>query len=552
MRRFIRLFLLVAFAAGSAGGLTSVAAEDARAGDAREIVNYRCPMHPWITAKSPNSKCTICGMNLTPVFAGDGNAAVGDDSVKLSGATASIIGVATAPAKIAPLVLTLRVNGAIGEDDTRHRALSARVPGRLEKLYVDQVGIEVAAGQPFADFYSPEMLTAQRLYLQNFRLHGTAGAVSGSDLATTREKLLDFGLIADDIKKLETEQKPSEKFLLRSPYGGTVTSRRAYEGQYVKVDDVLFEIGDFSQLWFVFDAYERDLPLLKINQPVAVTLTSLPGETITAPITFIDPNLNPTTRTARGRVVLDNPQRRILNGQTATGVVRIETAPALLIPRSAILYTHATPCAYVATGEGNYQFRPLTLGKIGDREAEVLSGVAAGEKVVTSAALIIDSQSQLAHIATPAAVAPMAMAENAAPKMPMTPVVLPEDLVRAMLAATAALAGDNLGEYQKQLPILQAAVGQVGGEAGELLSPRSAKLVAGENLTEAREPFEAFSSAVADLVRAQPAANRQARIFQCSMSPVLGTSRWLQPRDQDAVRNPFFGLTMLDCGAELQ
>ncbi|GHS91437.1 hypothetical protein FACS1894139_07020 [Planctomycetales bacterium] len=548
MRRFIRLFLLVALAAGSADGFSRavVVAEDAR-----EIVNYRCPMHPWITAKSSNSKCTICGMNLTPVFAGDGNAAVGDDSVKLNSATESVIGVATAAAKVAPLTLTLRVNGTIGEDETRHRALSARVPGRLEKLYVDQVGLEVAAGQPFADFYSPEMLTAQRLYLQNFRLHANAGAVSGSDLATTREKLLDFGLIADDIKKLETEQKPSEKFLLRSPYGGTVTSRRAYEGQYVKVDDILFEIGDFSQLWFVFDAYERDLPLLKINQPVAVTLTSLPGETITAPITFIDPNLNPTTRTARGRVVLNNPQRRILNGQTATGVVRIETAPTLLIPRSAILYTHATPCAYVATGEGNYQFRPLTLGKIGDREAEVLSGVAAGEKVVTAAALIIDSQSQLAHITTPAA-ASMPTAESAALKMPMTPVVLPDDLVRSMLAATAALAGDNLGEYQKQLPLLQTAAGQVGGEAGEILSPLTAKLVAGENLTAAREPFEAFSSAVADLVRAQPAATRQARIFQCSMSPVLGTSRWLQPRDQDAVRNPFFGLTMLDCGAELQ
>ncbi|MDR1268869.1 MAG: efflux RND transporter periplasmic adaptor subunit [Planctomycetaceae bacterium] len=519
----------------------------------RKILFYQSPMHPWITSDKPG-KCTICGMALAPVYEGDTAVTVtgGSDFIKLADSTASVIGVAVTPARVAPLHRTLRVAGVISDDETRHRVLSARVPGRIEELHVNQVGVEVVHNQPLAVVYSPDVLTAQRLYLENRRV-GVSGAVSASEIASSREKLLAFGLVDEDIQKLEQTETPEAILVIRAPFDGTVVSRKAYEGQYVDVNDELFEIGDFSSLWFIFDAYERDFPLLKIGQNVDVTLTSLPGETVTAPIAFIDPNLNESTRTARVRVVLPNSLRRILHRQTANGTVHIESAPTLLIPRSALLYTREQPAAYVELSDGVYQFRQLTLGHIGDADAEIFDGVREGEKVVTQAALLIDSQSQLAHIAATS----NETAETDKPELPTTlnvtlttPTLLPPELVEAVLKMTDALASDHLADYQKYLPTVLDAVHKTTGTVHEILMPFAEKLIFGTDLKEVRRPFEPFSNAVADIVRTQPEAERQAKIFQCPMSPVLGTARWIQ-KDNAETRNPFFGSEMLNCGVEL-
>lgn len=520
----------------------------------RKILFYQSPMHPWITSDKPG-KCTICGMALAPVYEGDDtNSAVsgGSGFIKLAESTASVIGVASTPVRTAPLHRTLRVAGVISEDETRHRILSARVPGRIEELHVNQVGVEVVHNQPLAVVYSPDVLTAQRLYLENRRV-GASGAVSASEIASSREKLLAYGLVEEDIQKLEQTGTPEAILVIRAPFDGTVVSRKAYEGQYVDVNDELFEIGDFSSLWFIFDAYERDLPLLKTGQNVDVTLTSLPGETVTAPIAFIDPNLNESTRTARVRVVLPNSSLRILHRQTANGTVHIESAPTLLIPRSALLYTREQPAAYVDLGGGAYQFRQLTLGHIGDTEAEILAGLNEGEKVVTQAALLIDSQSQLAHIATVSGISEEMDKPDSPAASPVTlttPTTLPPELIESVLKITEALASDRLDDYQKHLPAVLEAVHQTQDTVHDILMPFAEKLVSGTDLKDARRPFEPFSNAVADIVRTQPEAERQAKIFQCPMSPVLGTARWIQKNNAET-RNPFFGSEMLDCGVEL-
>ena len=232
---------------------------------------FRCPMHPHITSGKPG-KCTICSMDLVAVYAGDATANDSKSSVKLSDSTAAVIGIETSAVRVAPLRRTLRVAGVISDDETRHRILSARAPGRIEKLHVNQVGLEVVRGQPLATIYSPDLLTAQRLYLENLRVG--AGLVSASELASSREKLLALGLVEEDIHRLETSKNPDSTLVLRTPFDGTIITRgKANEGQYVNLDDGLFEIGDFSTLWFIFDAYERDLSSLALNQQVEVTLT---------------------------------------------------------------------------------------------------------------------------------------------------------------------------------------------------------------------------------------------------------------------------------------
>jgi membrane fusion protein, copper/silver efflux system len=360
---------------------------------ARKIKFYQSSMHPWIKSDQPG-KCTICGMTLMPVYEGEAGLSTDANLITLSDASASVLNVQTSKAVRAPLVRSLRVTGVLDDDETLHRILAARVPGRVEKLFIDQVGAEVTAGQPLVTLYSPEILTAQRLYLE--RLKAGSLATSASELADAREKLFALGLLEDDIARLEKSQTPESTVTVRAPMAGTVVARAAYVGQYVQPDSVLFEIGDLSHLWFLFDAYEPDLPFLRTGQSVEVNVPSLPGETVTAPVAFIDPNFNEQTRTARIRVVIPNKDRRLFHRQTASGRVLVTTADVLQVPRSAVLQTGAHPVVYVDQGGHAYAPHPVKLGRVGDTSVEILSGLEADDAVVTQGALMIDSQAQLA------------------------------------------------------------------------------------------------------------------------------------------------------------
>ncbi len=544
--------VLVAAVAATAGWFTALRLHPAAASTsdsthtaARKIKFYQSPMHPWIKSDKPG-KCTICGMTLVPVYEGESGIATDSGLVSLSSASGSVLGVQTSEIRHAALTRTLRVTGVLDDDETLHRILAARVPGRVEKLFVNQLGAEVAADQPLVTLYSPEVLNASRLYIE--RLKAGPNAFPASEVAEARERLLMLGLTLDDVTRIETNRVPEATLTVRAPMAGTVVARAAYEGQYVQPDTTLFEIGDLSHLWFLFDAYEADLPFLHLSQTVEVASPSRPGETVSAPIAFIDPNLNPATRTARIRVVIPNADRRFLHRQTASGRVSIETPDALLVPRSAVLFTQAAPLVYVDKTGGAYEPRTVKLGRVGDDTYEVLSGLTTGEKVVTQGALLLDGQAQLAHSANSATAVPPA-SEKATDmgKMPM----LPQPLVLTAADASAALAADDLPAYAKLLPALTAAV-HTAGAAHETLMPLAEKLVPGPDLKTARDAFEPFSTAVADLVRAQPADTREPalKIFECPMAPTLGKARWLQ-RDTP-MRNPFFGSEMPDCGKELK
>jgi len=538
-------FALVAALAGTAGWFTArhagpaTAVASEAAGSARKIKFYQSPMHPWIKSDKPG-KCTICGMTLVPVYEGESGIPTDAGLVPLSAASASVIGVQTAEIRRAPLTRTLRVTGVLDDDETLHRILTARVPGRVEKLFVNQLGAEVAAGEPLITLYSPEVLNASRLYIE--RLKAGPNAFPATEVAEARERLLMLGLTHDDVARIEKNRVPEATLTVRAPMAGTVVARAAYEGQYVQPDTTLFEIGDLSHLWFLFDAYEPDLPFLHVGQTVEVSVPSRPGETISAPITFIDPNLNEMTRTARIRVVIPNADRRLLHRQTASGRVLINTPDLLLVPRNAVLFTQGAPVVYIDKAAGAYEPRTLKLGRAGDDSYEVLSGLNAGEKVVTQGALLLDGQAQLAHSASPEKPTPTPMAAT-------TP-ALPSALVLATADAAAALAADDLPAYAQLLPSLTAAV-HTSGPAHDKLMPLAQKLIPGPDLKTARAGFEPFSTAIANLVRAQPVDQREGlKIFECPMSPVLGKGRWLQ-RDA-TLRNPFFGSAMLDCGTELK
>ncbi len=549
MKTFLSLFFLIlgpVLAAGPAGH--------------DHATTYQCPMHPWIKSDKPDAKCTICGMALVAAIAAPGTGPdqpVDPNLVTLTATQVAVTGVQISPVTRGRLVRTLRVNGVIDDDETRHRILAARVPGRVEKLGVNYVGAEVREGEMLATIYSPEMLTAQRTYVERLRAGNTA--FTASERASARERLLELGLTGEEIRILEATLEPTAMVNARAPMSGTVVSRAVYEGQYVETNDRLFEIGDFSRMWFVFDVYEPDLPWVRPGQTVELTLPSLAGRILTAPVAFIDPNLNEMTRTARARVVLDNPDRQLLHRQTGIAAVKIESPDTLLVPRSAVLQHGGKPVVFVAQANRTYAGREIQLGRVGDTAVEVLAGLAEGDQVVTQGALLLDGQAQLAHAAigggghdhgTPAP----RKVSAAEPEHDAAAYALLKALALSAADAAAMLAADDLPGYQKNLPALRAAfaaylTGYAPAARGPLAEFKDT-LADGPDLRAARRAFEPFSTALVDLARSQHVPHREKlHVFQCPMTPVLGTGRWLS-RSAD-LRNPFFGSAMLECGEEL-
>jgi Cu(I)/Ag(I) efflux system membrane fusion protein len=581
------LFILVAALAAGGGWFAArrfpaapAGAKPAATGE-RKVSFYQSPMHPWIKSDQPGN-CTICGMKLVAVY--EGEKGFGDSAegvVTLGSNIIQVIHVQGDEVRKRPVVRTLRVAGTIEDDDTRHKRLSAYIDGRIDKLHVNFVGAEVTAGQPLATFYSPMLLTVESEYLSVVNQPPPASEVLRSERDRIVEgaavRLRRLGYSDEQIAALGKKAEASAQRDLLAPMSGTVVMRNVYEGQYVKEGELLFELADFAQMWFQFDAYERDLAWLRPGQPVEVTSPALPGKTFTAPITFIDPNLNDMTRSARVRVVLENPlvedgarKRRLLfHRMYADGAVKIEAPDVLAVPRSAVLAGGPVALAYVDLGGGAFEQRKLKLGRQGDELVEVLDGLAAGERVVTAGNLLIDSQAQLnaavAGMSTTDTTNMMAAETATLTSLNETQKVVGAEFLKAAGAVGAALAEDSLVRFNATAPAAHALVPKLIDAFANVKSLRPAlqKLETGGHLSKAadlpaaRKEFLPFSMATVELaVQLRTTETfKGVKIYNCPMvnQAVPGAAkngRWVQMAGP--LRNPYFGSDMLECGTEVK
>ena len=515
-------------------------------------------MHPWIKSDQPGN-CTICGMKLVPVLEGDAVADSPENLVTLSTQSINVLHVETAPVTRQPLRRSLHVAGRIDDDDSAHRRLSATVEGRIEKLFVQSVGTEVTEGQPLLVFFSRELLKARNEFVSASKQPPSSLTESG--ITGAREKLRRFGLTPAQIEKLP--EQTGDDIELLAPVSGTVVERKVYEGQYVKEGDVLFEIADFSKMWFVADVYERDLAWIKMGQTVEVSTPTVPGKIYTAPIAFIDPNLSEDTRTARIRVVIDNPivgdptkhRHELLHRVFANGLIRIETPETLTVPRSAVLATGADPTVYVVKSTGAYEPRAVKLGRVGDDVYEIADGLQEGETVVTNGNLLIDAQAHLNRGGT------------VEPKISDLPSPLTEaqhEAARSFLTFADALAqrlsADDLAGFNdlaKTTPENRVQLEAAFGKASPI-STTSAELRSAPDLQMARKQFRPLGDALAEwaaqLRRSDPAfAN--VKIYRCPMTAdsfpgAPAKAAWMQL--SAPIRNPYFGREMPECGDEVK
>ncbi|MDB6077322.1 MAG: cusB 1 [Akkermansiaceae bacterium] len=560
MKTFLIVLLSVAIAATATWFLKPAgppASATTAQSSEKKVLFYQSPMHPWIKSDKPG-RCTICGMELVPVYQGDKgfDATGGENTVALTQNQVQVLHVETAEAKVQPLARTLQVAGMIDDDATRHRYISAYIDGRVDKLHVNYLGAEVTEGQPLADFYSPALLQAEREYRQ------LSGDLKNAAALRLRQMGLTPGQIADAASKpAEVLNSP-----ILAPLTGTVVAQSVYEGQYVTAGEKLFEIADFSTMWFMFQAYEMDLSWIHTGQKVTITLPALPGRTFEGKVTFIDPNFDETTRSTKVRVELPNPvvngHRELLHKLYADGQVEITLPDALAIPRSAVIETGPEAVVYVDRQSGAYERTPVKLGRRGDALVEVLSGLTKGDRVVTNGNLLIDGQAEMNRSF---ATAPT-KDTGSSPKITVLSKEQQSaigDFLKLQDAMAEALAADDLAAFNKASePAMQtttALTTALAGTSDHLEALDSAKHFHGfKDLTTARVAFYRFTSASSEVLeplRKLPTAPAF-HLWECPMVsdavPEAGKpGRWFQLGDRPH-HNPYFGAEMLDCGDEIQ
>ncbi len=425
--------------------------------DAGEAQMYTCSMHPSVRLPDADSKCPICFMALIPVAdnGGEGNVrriTLHENAVAMSRIETAKVG------RFFPTV-TVRLYGKLAYDETSVARISAYFPGRIERLFVNYLGVPVGKGDHLAEMYSPELLAS----FEELRQVSAAAAnsQSGSDLVrqstrdtltAAREKLRLIGLTKQQITAIEDGSFQGDLLTIFSPIGGVVTHLAVREGDYLQTGGSIATVADLSRLWLDMEAYESQLPMLRWGQPVTFTVEAHPGETFEGRISFIEPMIDDRTRTAAVRVAVDNPGVRLKPGMFASADVRTRLAatgavlsdelaghwvspmhptivkngpgqcdicgmdmvtaeslgivgdPSLLeeplvIPKSAVLFTGTRSVVYVEVHDAEkptYEGREVVLGPRADDLYIVREGLREGEMIVVNGAFRIDSAMQIA------------------------------------------------------------------------------------------------------------------------------------------------------------
>ncbi len=380
---------------------------------------WTCSMHPQIRLPNPG-QCPICAMDLIPVREESEHGAREAGSlreIRLSPNAERLAEIQTRPVERRFLQITLRLVGRIDYDETRVANIAAWVPGRLERLFVDFTGTHVKKGDPMVSLYSPELLSTQSELLLAVRARERAGqsplmqGTTQGAVDAARERLRLWGLAPQQITEIIRRGKPSERVTLTAPMSGVVVRKDALEGMYVQTGDRIYTIADLSRVWARLEAYESDVQWIRKGQDVEFQAEAYPGEVFRGTVDFIDPFLNPDTRTVRMRLNAPNPDGRLKPDMLVHAMVRPTVAaagdvvapamaaetPPLVIPATAPLVTGRRAVVYVAIPDapGTYEGREVVLGPRSEDHYLVRQGLAEGELVVVHGNLKIDSAIQI-------------------------------------------------------------------------------------------------------------------------------------------------------------
>jgi len=295
----------------------------------------------------------------------------------------------------------IRTSGSIEYDETKNAFVSAYFSGRIDKLYVNFAGAGVKKGQALALIYSPDLISTQQEYidsLKNSRIH-TNNSLYTSLLTSAKERLKLWGISDNEIREIEETGEPKKYMTIYSPINGIVINKNVNEGKYIKEGEPIFNIVDLTTVWMMADIYEFEIPFIKKGQGVSITSVANPGSSFYGRITFIDPVLNTQTRSLKVRVEVKNSSMKLKPGMFVTAEINANLGKKLAIPKEALIDTGVKKVVYVQVREEEdgiiFSPRIVETGVEDDNYISIVKGVKTGEKVVTTASFLIDSQAQL-------------------------------------------------------------------------------------------------------------------------------------------------------------
>jgi Cu(I)/Ag(I) efflux system membrane fusion protein len=365
----------------------------------QKILYYRNPM--GLPDTSPVPKKDSMGMDYIAVYQGEEPAG---PELKISLDRVQKLGVKTETAARREFSRVIRAVGTVQVNERLERTVSPRFEGWIQRLHVATTGETVRRGQPLMEVYSPDLVTAQQEYV--IALKGRegvkeAGAEIQSNMKSLAEnslqRLRNWDISEEELRRLQQEGKPSNTVTLRSPVDGVVMAKPSVQGMRFMPGEALYRIADLSSLWLLAEVFEQDLAGIAPGQEAAIRVHAYPDQVFRGKVAFVYPTLAPETRTARVRIELANPGRVLKPDMYASVelAVRQPNEKRLTVADSAVLDSGARQLVLVQRGEGLFEPREVKLGRRGEGYVEVLEGVKEGEAVVVSANFLIDAESNL-------------------------------------------------------------------------------------------------------------------------------------------------------------
>jgi membrane fusion protein, copper/silver efflux system len=377
------------------GGGPAVAQKD------RKVLHYRDPKDPKYTADKPGINPET-GNDLEPVYAEDATT-IPAGALQVTPERQQLIGLRFGQVSYGSPAQEFRSVGRVAIDETGTTRVHARVEGWIEHVHADFVGELITKGQPLLTLYSPELLATQqelllalqaRAIMSKSSLHEARGN-SDALVEAVRRRLELWNFNRSQIEAVEKSGKPIPSVTIFAPASGFITSRNAFPGQKIAPDTELYAIADLSRVWVMADVFESDAAAVRVGLPAAITSPNDPRVRLNARVSYIQPQLDPATRTLKVRLELGNPGFALKPEMFVDVTFRVGGSSMLTVPSEAVLDAGTSQTVFLDRGNGLLEPRRIEIGKrFGDR-VEVLRGLAEGDRIVVSGAFLLNSESQL-------------------------------------------------------------------------------------------------------------------------------------------------------------
>jgi Cu(I)/Ag(I) efflux system membrane fusion protein len=384
--------------AGDSAGAAAAPGAPSAPGQSDEIAYYTCSMHPAVRQNGPG-KCPICDMDLIPVRRAEAASGV----VVLDDGRRQEIGIRTGLVERRRAAESIHAVGKVAFDESRLADVTVRVQGFAGRLLVSQVGQRVARGQVLCMLYSPEIYLAEREYLAALASQREARRTAVPDraddlLAAAAQRLRLWEVDEGEITRLNERGEPDKEIPVRSPASGVVIAKDVVQGAAVQPGMKLYRIAGLDRVWVDAQVYQADLPRVRVGQQATVRLSALPERELSGRVALIFPTLDPASRTAQVRIALRGPvhgAQALLPDMVAEVELGAARGEVLVVPDGAVLYTGPRTLVFVDEGGGRFRSREVRLGARSGDVYTVLSGLAAGERVVTSGQFLLDAEGRL-------------------------------------------------------------------------------------------------------------------------------------------------------------